>query len=141
MTRLLYTTVMTISESWLRRIRRPVFGWAVIALVAEVAVERALGRQSPSTRSASRQLVALLPLIPLLVFMLALVRQVQHMDELQRKICLDSVVIAFVATLTLVFVGGGLEQAGVYRPPWDEVGTAMMALWACANAYASWKYR
>ena len=132
---------MTISGSWLRRIRRPVFGWALIALIAEVAVERALGRQLPSPRPASRQLVGLLPLIPLLLFMLALVRQVQHLDELQRKICLDSVVIAFIATLILVFVGGGLEQAGVYRPPWDEIGTTMMALWACAYAYASWKYR
>jgi len=132
---------MPIRQNWVRRIRRPVVRWALIALVSEVAAERALGPQSPFSRPAIRQLIAFLPLIPLLLFLLALVRVVQQLDELQRKICVDSVVISFVATLVLAFVGSGLEQAGVYQPRWDEVGTAMMALWACAYAFSSWKYR
>ncbi len=123
---------MTSSGHWIRRVRRPVFVWALIALATELAVEKGLGRGG---------LVALIPLLPALMFMRALVRLIQQMDELQRKICLDSVFIAFIATLTLAFVFGGLEQAGVFQPPWSELGTMMMALWACAYVYSAWKYR
>lgn len=92
--------------------------------------------------SASMQLaLALAPLIPLLLFMFALVRIAMHMDELQRRITVESVFIAFVSSLTLIFVFSGLEQAGAYHPPWSEVGTMMMALWAVAYIYSSWKYR
>jgi hypothetical protein len=54
---------------------------------------------------------------------------------------LESVFMAFVSTLILAFVFSGLEQAGMYQPPWDAVGTTMMTLWACAYVYSSWKYR
>lgn len=91
--------------------------------------------------AAEHVTLALVPLLPSLLFMFALVRMVMHMDELQKLICLESVFIAFVCSLIITFVFAGLEQAGAYRPPWDEVGTAMMALWAVAYVYSSWKYR
>jgi hypothetical protein len=63
------------------------------------------------------------------------------MDELQKRICLESVFIAFMLTLVLAFVFGGLERAGIYRPAWDSLGTPMMFFWACAYAFSSWRYR
>lgn len=85
--------------------------------------------------------LALAPLFPLLVFMVVLVRMVQRMDELQQRICLESVFVAFAGSLTVAFVFGGLEQAGVWRPPWSAIGTVMMAMWAAGYLYSSWKYR
>jgi len=51
------------------------------------------------------------------------------------------VFIAFIGSLIVAFVFAGLEQAGVPRPRWDTVGALLMALWACAYVYSSWKYR
>ncbi len=131
---------MTILSNWLARTRRPVFVWALVALVLELGVERAFGRESAMPPVAQRAL-GLAPLVPLLVFMVVLVRMVQHMDELQQRICLESVFIAFVGSLTVAFVFGGLEQAGVWRPPWNAIGTIMMTMWAGGYLYSSRKYR
>lgn len=129
-----------IRTGWLGRVWRPVVAWAIIALATELVVERLLA-DAPSLSARVRTTVALAPLIPSLLFMFALVRMVMHMDELQRRITLESVFIAFVSSLTLMFVFSGLEQAGVYHPPWSEVGTVMMALWAVSYVYSAWKYR
>jgi hypothetical protein len=114
------------------RLTRPAFLWALCALVLEVEVEHHPGVP---------KLVALLPLIPALLFVVAVVRTVQKMDELQKRICLESVFIAFMLTLVLTFVLAGLSQAGIYHPEWDSVGTPMMFLWASAYIFSSWKYR
>lgn len=115
-----------------RRLTRPVFLWALVALFMEFAV-----KQYP----AAPKLVVLLPVIPALLFVVALVRTVQKMDELQKRICLESVFIAFMLTLVLTFVLAGLSQAGIYHPAWDSVGTPMMFFWACAYIFSSWRYK
>ena len=131
---------MTLRGRWLGRVRRPVFVWALAALVLQLGVERAVGRELAMPILAQKAL-ALAPLVPLLAVMVVLVRMIHHMDELQQRICLESVFIAFVGSLTLAFVFGGLEQADVWRPPWSAIGTVMMAMWAAGYLYSSWKYR
>ena len=127
-------------SGWLRRVRRPAAAWALIALVSELVVGQLL-RREPSLPAGVQMTLALAPLLPSLLFVLALVRMIQHMDELQKLICLESVFIAFIGALALTFVFGALQQAGAYRPPWDSVGEAMLGLWAVAYVYSSWKYR
>ncbi len=128
------------TAGWLRRIRRPPVAWALTACVAEIAVERLLGRGSVAPGGV-RVALALAPLLPSTLFMVALVRMVQRMDEMQQRICLESVFIAFICSLSLTFVFGGLDQAGVYHPPWDMVGESMLVFWGCAYVYSGWKYR
>ena len=114
--------------------------WAFAALVCELIAERFIGSQS--TLPVGAQIaVALAPLVPSLLFMRALVRMVAQMDELQRRIALESVFIAFISTLLIAFVLSALEQAGLFRPRWGSTGTLMMALWAGAYLFSSWKYR
>lgn len=74
-------------------------------------------------------------------FVVALFRAVQKMDELQKRICLESVFIAFMFTLVLTFVVAGLDQAGIYHAKPDALGTPMMFLWACAYIVSAWRYR
>lgn len=126
--------------TWLRKVRRPAAAWALTALASELVVEQVL-RREPSLPASAQVALALAPLLPSLMFVLALVRMIKRMDELQRLICLESVFIAFIGTLALTFVFGALEQAGAYRPPWASVGEATLALWAIAYVYSSWKYR
>ena len=73
--------------------------------------------------------------------MVALFRAVQRMDELQRRICLESVFIAFLLTLVLAFVVAGLDRAGIYHAKFDALGAPMMGLWACAYIASVWRYR
>ena len=85
------------------------FLWALGALLTEVAV------QSLQRAQLAPSWVMLLPVIPAVLFVFVLVRAVQKMDELQKRICLESVFIAFMLTLVLAFVVGGLDRAGLGR--------------------------
>ena len=116
---------------------RPVFIWALGAQLTQIMVEQLpkLGFRKPGP------ILTLLPVLPLMGFLVALVRAIQRMDELQRRICLESVAIAFILTLALAFVFDGLQHAGIYSPVWDSLGTPMMAIWACAYVFSSWRYR
>ena len=117
-----------------RRFTRPVFLWAILALMTKVKVERMV-----HAGSAPRALLAL-PVLPLLFFMIAMVLAIRRMDELQKRICLESSSIAFVLTLGLAFIQGGLESAGMAASAFD-FGSIAMFLWACAYVFSSWRYR
>jgi hypothetical protein len=115
---------------------RPAFLWAVAALGAELVVESHYELHPTASR-----LLILLPLIPLLFFLLALVHAIWKMDELQKRICLESVFIAFTVTLALTFVFAAMERAGIHRAPGSGIGTLMMFLWAVAYVFSAWRYR
>lgn len=115
------------------RFTRPVFLWAIAAEVALLGERIAKPQPSP--------LLALLPLVPALVFIGALVAVIQKMDELQKRICLDSIFFAFMATLALAFIADALAEAGIYRAPWQGPGTVMLFLWGCAYVFSAWRYR
>jgi|SRR5579859_6385357 len=118
------------------RLKRPVFLWALAAFLTEFEVERIA-----KDRVHLPVLVLLLPVVLALLFMVALVRAIQKMDELQKRICLESTYIAFMLTLTLTFVFSGLERAGLYSAPWDSLGDRMMLFWAFSYICTSWRYR
>jgi hypothetical protein len=120
------------------RFTRPAFLWALAALVTELVVEwlpnHGLYRPMPRP-------LTLLPLVPAALFWVALVHTIQKMDELQKRIWLESVFIAFMVTVALTFVYAGLERAGIHRAPWDDIGSSMMLLWGCAYVFCAWRYR
>lgn len=133
-------TRMSMPCTVLPRSRRAPAAWGIAALVSEAAVTWMIAAQ-PQLPNGLRQAVLLAPPLTLLGFLGALVRMVTHLDELQKRIALESVFIAFVGSLALVFVFNGLGAAGIWRPRWDLIATAMMALWAAGYAYSSRKYR
>jgi hypothetical protein len=120
------------------RFTRPVFLWALAALVTELAVEWIPNHvfHHPMPR-----LVTLLPLVPSMFFWLALVHRIQKVDELQKRIWYESVFIAFMATLALTFVFAGLQRAGIHRAPWDDIGSSMLLFWGCAYVFCAERYR
>ena len=83
----------------------------------------------------------LLPLVLMFLFAAAAARMILKMDELQKRICLESLSIAFLSTLLLTLIFVGLELAGLRRPNWDDLGSYMMLLWACAYVFSAWRYR
>jgi hypothetical protein len=126
---------MTANRTFSSRFTRPVFLWAVAAALTELVVTwLVVHRQVP-------RWLGLLPVLPYMLLFAAIVRSVLKMDEMQRRIYLESASIAFLLTLIITAVFGGLEQAGIARPPWAEVGGLMMLLWACVYAVSAWRYR
>ncbi len=64
---------------------------------------------------------------------------IPKIDELQKRICVESLSIAFLLTLVLTGIFVGLEHTGLHRPKWDDLGSYMMLLWACAYVFSVWK--
>ena len=124
----------------LSKMRRPAAAWGIATLICEIAVTWMTTAESAQP-SIVRHAFVLAQSLMLLGFLGALVRMVTHMDELQKRIALESVFVAFVGSLALVFVFSGLGEAAVWRPRWDWIAPAMMAVWAIGYLYASSKYR
>jgi hypothetical protein len=139
MTSMLYTRSVTKTSicTWQSRFTRPVFLWALCALLTQFALE--LLRKTATWSVPSW--LTLLPVIPAIFFVVMLFRGVQRIDELQKRICLESVFIAFMLTLVLAFLVAGLDGAGIYHAKSDALGTPMMGLWAGAYVVSVWRYR
>jgi hypothetical protein len=91
--------------------------------------------------SADLRFLTLLPLAPMMFFLIAVAKAILRMDEMQRRIVLESIAIAFVLTLGLTLIFIGLERAQIYKARWDDLGTDMMFFWACAYIFSAWRYR
>jgi hypothetical protein len=126
---------MTTPRAFSSRFTRPVFLWAVVAALTELLVAWLV------VHGHVPRLLGLLPVLPYMIFFAAMVRSVLRMDEMQKRICLESASIAFLLTLIITAFFGGVEQAGLGRPPWEEVGGFMLLLWACAYGFSAWRYR
>jgi hypothetical protein len=126
---------MTINRTFSSRFTRPVFLWAVASALTELLVTwLVVHKQVP-------RWLGLLPIVPYMFFFAAMVRSVLKMDEMQKRICLESASIAFLLSLIITAFFGGIEQAGMGRPPWEEIGGFMMLLWAGTYAVSAWRYR
>jgi hypothetical protein len=128
-------TTLNTNHARRSRFTRPAFLWAVAAGLTEVLVTWLVKhRQVP-------RWLGLLPLVPFMFFFAAMVRTALKVDEMQKRIYLESASIAFLLTLIITAVFGGIEQAGIGSAPWSEVGSLMLLLWSCAYAFSAWRYR
>jgi len=133
--------LMTVACSTMSaRMRRPAAVWGIATLVVEAAVTVIIALH-PALPNGMRQGLILAPRLMLVGFLAALVRTVTQMDELQKRISLESAFIAFVGSLALIFIFTGLGEARLWQPRWDLIAATMMAIWAIAYAYSSSKYR
>lgn len=80
-----------------------------------------------------RALIAIVPVLPLLFGVLAYVRYLSKIDELQQRIQLQAVSFAAGATGLLTFTYGLLENAGLPALSLTYVFPLMIALWGLAT--------
>jgi len=83
----------------------------------------------------------LVPMIGAVAGAIAIMRQLWRMDELQRRIQLDALAMAFLATALITFGWGFVENEGVPHLRAFMVWPIMGTSWALATAYSSWRYR
>jgi peptidoglycan/LPS O-acetylase OafA/YrhL len=76
-----------------------------------------------------RWIVALLPVPPMFLVALAVLRQLRRDDELQRKIQFEALAIAFAGTALITFSYGFLENVGFPKLPTFAIWPMMGALW------------
>ena len=85
--------------------------------------------------------VAVTPMAPFIYVIALSVRYLRMVDELQQRIKLEALAIAFGATAAVTFCYGFLEHVGLPHINWWFVWPVMGASWILANMYAERRYR
>jgi|SRR5579872_3659750 len=116
------------------------FGTAMVAYVIVLIVSITLINISPNS-AWWRIPLALAPVIPAIFAMIAYMRFVGRVDELQRRIQFEGLAFGFGGAGILTFSYGFLENVGFPHISWLFVFPLMIALWGIGVAIASWRYR
>jgi hypothetical protein len=88
-----------------------------------------------------KYVVAASPVLPALFFATLYARNIGEMDELQRKIQLESLAFAFSATAILTLGYGFLQHAGLHIANWIWVWPLMGVCWLIGRFLAQRRYR
>jgi hypothetical protein len=115
------------------------FGGAMAAYV--IVLVAAIVALDANPHADWRIPVALAPVVPAIFALLAFVRFLGRMDELQRRIQLEAIGLSFGATGIVTFAYGFLQLVGIPAISWIWILPAMVMLWGLGLGVASWKYR
>lgn len=115
------------------------FGAAMIAYV--VVLFLSIWAITTHLRSSWRYPVALLPMIPAGFALVAVVRHLGRLDELQRRIQFEALAFAFGGTALVTFGYGFVENVGFPHLSWFWVWPLMALLWALGLVLANRRYR
>lgn len=117
--------------------------WAGVAVVA-AAASRLLLRESAGLTGAGRAAVALLPLLPGLLYVRALRRWMRGLDEMQRQLQIEAVCFAALSMLLIVLTADLLRLAG-FLPRmtfgWEGYMAVTFFLWALGLVRANRRFR
>jgi hypothetical protein len=112
-----------------------------LALAAVMIVDAVIGRGFPRGSAVRIALAAVNGLASSAVIVLTML-SIRSMDEMQQRIQLEALAIAFAGTGILATTYGFLQGAGLPPIEWGVwIWPAMVALWAIAQAFASRRYR
>lgn len=76
-----------------------------------------------------RWLVALMPVPPIMMVGVAVLRDLRRIDEMQRKVQFEALAFAFGGTALLTFSYGFLENVGFPKLPTFAIWPIMAVLW------------
>ena len=85
--------------------------------------------------------LAVMPMLPFLYGIGAYIGYFRRVDELQRRIALESLAIAFGGTAAITFGYGFLENVGLPHVNWMFVWPVMAALWIFGGMFAHRRYQ
>ncbi|WP_169052668.1 hypothetical protein [Pseudooceanicola onchidii] len=115
----------------------------VVSLAAYIVVLvislRLLGRGIDSRVLATA--ISLAPMIPACILALSIVRATRRADEMQQRIQLEAVTMAFVGTALITFSYGFLENVGFPRLSAFAIWPLMAVLWMIGGVIAALRYR
>lgn len=76
-----------------------------------------------------RLLLAVSPMLPAIFICAIVVRNIRHLDEMQRKLQFEALAVAFAGTALITFGYGFLEGAGFPKISMFAVWPVMAGLW------------
>ena len=85
--------------------------------------------------------LALAPVIPVIFAMIAYMRYISRVDEMQRRIQFEALAFGFGSAGILTFSYGFLEMVGFPHISWIFVWPLMIALWGIGGGIAARRYR
>jgi hypothetical protein len=130
---------MTNACSLRSRLTQPLFLLWTVAIASQLAVDWSVRYTEPS--SEVRSWLGFLP-VPLWIFVIAaFARAVWRSDELQRRIHMQALSIAFVLAAVLMLVFAALERADIYHVTLSGVGGLLMVLLMIGYIVSAWRYR
>jgi hypothetical protein len=109
--------------------------YAVLLILSIVAL-----KSIPQT-SALRVPLAVLPMVGGVLIVVAVVRQLGRIDELQRRTLLEAIAIAFAGTGVITFAYGFLQGVGFPQVSWLAIWPIMATLWALGSFVSFRRYR
>ncbi len=130
---------MTADCSWYGRLKKPVFLWWTAAFATQLVVDRLF--KYTELHSPIRFLLGLLPPLMWILVIVAFVRAVFKLDELQQRIHMQAVSIASVLATILILLFSGLQRAGIYHGTWSAVSSSLMLLLMISYVFSAWRYR
>ena len=115
--------------------------FAVILLVYVLCVVVSSVYMSSMPDGVAKIALALLPVIPMIAMAVSIIRRLNAMDEMGRKIQLEALAVAFVCTALTTFSYGFLETAGFPRMSAFMVWPIMGGVWCVATIIGSRRYQ
>lgn len=116
-------------------------GGALLAYMVVLAGSIRVLHAMPELPLYAKALIALLPMLPGVAMCWAIVRNLRRMDELQRRIQLESFAVAFAGTGLITFGYGFLEGVGFPKLSAFAVWPLMCTLWIVSGQFCAWRYR
>jgi len=91
-------------------------------------------------QDALRAIIAVVPVVPTILGLVAILRSIRRMDELERRVHFEAVAFAFAATALLTFTYGLLENVDFPRISLTWILPLMVALWGLGQVVARRRY-
>lgn len=95
----------------------------------------------PFESSYLRYLLVILPMVPVLFTVRAMIRYLNDTDELERELQLKSLAISLAGTAFITFTYGFLEQVGLPKISMFVVWPIIATLWVGARFYLNRQYQ
>jgi uncharacterized membrane protein YoaK (UPF0700 family) len=114
------------------------FGGAMLAYV--VLLPLSIFAYRAVDQDALRAIIAVVPVVPTLLGVVAILRAVRRMDELEKRVHFEAVAFAFAATALLTFTYGLLENVDFPRISLTWILPLMVALWGLGQVLARRRY-
>lgn len=126
-------------SSWVTYRAQIEFGLAMLAYLMVLVGSITVLEANPD--ASWRYIVAVLPIVPASLVLSVFVRALSHLDELQKRIQMQSFGFSLGATALITFAYGFLEGVGLPHLNWTYVLPLMAILWGLGTAVFTLRYR
>lgn len=111
-------------------------GFYIVLLIASILIITNVGLPK-----AAQVIVTLIPVIPTIFVVIAVMRALRDSDELQQRIQLQAVTFSAIVTGLITFSYGFLENIGFPHLPSLFIFPLMIALWGIGAGIFAGKYK